>query len=632
MECVGVVVRTGPRVTRVKVGDRVGAITAGCFATYVTCSEATLTPLLPGVSPEQSAVYATFTTIVRALEDLIRLERGETLLVHSAAGALGIAAIQYAKWRGARVFATASTPEKREFLRELGVEEVGDSRSLAFVDQVRAWTDGRGVDAVLNFLAGEARLQSLALLATGGRFVDVGKPGGVRDAQLPARLFNTNMLFANVDLDQLLRDSPETMQRLAKRVVELFAEGVFQPLPTRVFEPDQIDAAFRLMARAEHIGKIVIGFADQKITLTAQRGAALRGDRSYLVTGAFGGFGFTVCRWLVSRGARHLVMVGRRGAEAPGAAERIRELTAQGASVTAVAADVGEADGVRALVRRFGDDLPPLAGVIHAAMVLDDGVFTAMTPERLARVMHAKIRGAVHLAEATEGLDLDFLLLFSSIAGLTGGVGQANYAAANAFLDGYASYLRGRGRPVTSIGWGVLADSGVVARSPELMRLLTGQGLVGMSDYEALAGLDSILSGSAPEVVCMKLDWAALATRARAELGLMGDLLKSTSATEAPVAKGLAALAAEIAAGPSKNPVELAEASIAAVVAGVLRTSPDRLELRRPLNAAGIDSLMATELSVALLREYGLRVTVLDLLRTLSVADIAAQVLSLIHI
>jgi acyl carrier protein len=295
--------------------------------------------------------------------------------------------------------------------------------------------------------------------------------------------------------------------------------------------------------------------------------------------------------------------------------------------VTTLAADVGEPAAVAALVKRCARELPPLAGVAHAAMVLDDGVFTAMSAERVARVMRPKARGAVALRRATAELDLDFFLLFSSIASLTGGVGQSNYAAANAFLDGFAHELRAQGCPALAVNWGVLSESGVVARNPELMRLLAGQGMLGMSDDEALAGLEMALAGSAPQVACMKLDWAVFASDDGAS-GFAGDLLKSARASGPALARGLLALAEQLRESPGANPIELAEGCIGAIVATVLRTSPDRLELRRPLNAAGIDSLMATELSVALFREFGVRFTVLDLLRTLSAADIAAQVLA----
>jgi acyl carrier protein len=249
-----------------------------------------------------------------------------------------------------------------------------------------------------------------------------------------------------------------------------------------------------------------------------------------------------------------------------------------------------------------------------------------MTSERISLVMRAKAPGSSLLADATKDLPLDFFLLFSSIAGLMGGVGQANYAAANAFLDGLAHYLRGQGRPALSVNWGVLSESGVVAKNPALMRLLAGQGMQGMSDEEALSGLGMVLASSSAQIACMKLDWAAIA-EASDDASFAGSLLKSARASEPSMATGLVALATELASDRHANPLERAEAAVGIVVAVVLRTSVDRLELRRPLNAAGIDSLMATELSVALFREFGMRFTVLDLLRTLSAGDIAARVL-----
>jgi acyl carrier protein len=261
-------------------------------------------------------------------------------------------------------------------------------------------------------------------------------------------------------------------------------------------------------------------------------------------------------------------------------------------------------------------------------MVLDDGVFTAMTPERVARTMHAKAGGAWALHQATQALELDFFLLFSSIAGLTGGVGQSNYAAANAFLDGLAGYRRSLGLPATSINWGVLSESGVVARNPQLMRLLADQGVLGISDQEALSALDAIVKSDLVNVACIKLDWEGLGNVAAADGAspFLSDMLQSAKPTTKRIPQGLSALMALLAEHP-ENPLEAAEAAVGTLVAAVLRTSLERVELRRPLSVAGVDSLMATELSVALSREYGVRFTVLDLLRTLSVADVAKTVL-----
>jgi acyl carrier protein len=237
--------------------------------------------------------------------------------------------------------------------------------------------------------------------------------------------------------------------------------------------------------------------------------------------------------------------------------------------------------------------------------------------------------GAINLHWATRSCKLDFFLLFSSIAGLTGGVGQSNYAAANAYLDGLARYRRQLGLPATSIDWGVLSESGVVARNPMLMRLLGDQGVMGLSDQEALGALDLILEDSAPSVACIKLDWELLAGGGKSPGGspFLADLVESAKPSQRRIPAGLAKLL-ELLAEHSESPLEAVEASVGTLVAGVLRTSLERVELRRPLSVAGVDSLMATELSVALFREYGTRFTVLDLLRTLSVADVAKVVLS----
>jgi NAD(P)-dependent dehydrogenase (short-subunit alcohol dehydrogenase family)/acyl carrier protein len=419
------------------------------------------------------------------------------------------------------------------------------------------------------------------------------------------------------------------VKRLAARVADAFAKGEFHGLPTKVFPPDEVQSAFRSVSHAEHIGKIAIGLSDQSITLAAgNHRTEFGGDRSILITGAFGGLGRCVCSWLVSVGARHLVMVGRRGAATEAAQRVVDELRRAGATIEVVAADVSEARTVEALIGRFGRDFPPLLGIMHLAMVLDDGVFTSMNAERIQRVMRPKAWGAWHLHRATQQMPLDFFVLFSSISSLSGGLGQSNYAAANAFLDALAVYRRSSGLPAISINWGALGESGVVAENPELMQMLRAQGLEPLSDEQVRVGLDVILRGSWTQIALMKLDARVFDEANGAMSEHVRALLNSARPAQAGMHKGLLALRDELVTIPATSRQQTAEACVGAIVATVLRTTVDRLEMRRPLSTVGVDSLMATEVSLALMKEYGVRFAVLDILRKLSVADIAAQVLA----
>ncbi len=317
------------------------------------------------------------------------------MLIHAAAGGVGLAAIQIAQAAGAEVIATAGSPFKREYLRALGVPHVFDSRSLAFVDDVRRVTGGQGVDVVLNSLSGAAIPASLSLLRTGGRFVEIGKRDIQENARLGLRPFDKNLALFALDLDRLLAERPDLTGKLFDSLSASFHDRTLSPVACRTFPVSRVAEAFRYVAKARHIGKVVLRMRDPMARARPRdtvRGTALSFDpqASYLVTGGLGGFGLATARWLVQRGAKHLVLLSRRGAETPETREAVEGLQAAGASVAALAVDVSDEPQLRQALARVRRELPPLKGVFHAAMVLDDALVTQLSVERMEKVLRRK--------------------------------------------------------------------------------------------------------------------------------------------------------------------------------------------------------------------------------------------------
>ncbi|MGE3806859.1 MAG: SDR family NAD(P)-dependent oxidoreductase, partial [Gemmataceae bacterium] len=436
--------------TRLEFGTEVVGFGTSCIADTVNVVEDLVGIKPRRLSMEQAAgVPTVFVTAALALEELARLQEGERILIHAAAGGVGLAAIQLAQQVGAEVFATASQAKHAALLAS-GVHHVSNSRSTDFVEDVLRRTDGRGVDVVLNSLSGEFIPASLRVLAPGGRFVEIGKRGIWNAAQVAAQ--RPDVTYHVLALDERIAADPVCIGALLREILQRFDAGQLQPVVRAVHPLTEAASAFRIMQQARHTGKIVLRVPRELPKL-------LRQDSSYLITGGLGGLGLATAQRLIERGARHLVLLGRNP-PSESAHEVIAGLEHAGAEVLVLQADVSVAADVAAALEQIARRLPPLHGVIHAAGVLDDGVLLNQTSERFARVLAAKVEGAWNLHRLTMDLPLDFFVLYSSMAALLGPAGQGNHAAANAFLDALAHHRRARGLPAQSINWGAWGEVG----------------------------------------------------------------------------------------------------------------------------------------------------------------------------
>ena len=438
-EVAGVVTGVGPGVAGVAAGDRVMGVVPGGFGPVAVADHRMLAPVPAGWSFAAAAsVPVAFATAWYALADLAALAGGESVLVHAGTGGVGMAAIQVARHLGARVFATAG-PAKQHVLARLGVPagQAGSSRDTGFAARFAAATGGRGVDVVLNSLAGDLTDAGLGLVAAGGRFVEMGKTD-IRPAAWVAGRY-PGVAYRAFDL---MDAGPDRIGEILAGLAALFASGALDPLPVTCWDVRQAGEAFRYMAAARHVGKIV---------LTVPRPLDAAG--TVVITGA-GGLGREVARHLAAvHGARHLLLASRRGPDAPGTAELAADLGQHGTQVTAVACDLTDRAQVAALLAAVPAGRP-VTGVIHTAAVLDDGLTGSQTPARVDRVLAPKADAAWHLHELTAGMDLAVFAVFSSLAGILGNAGQGGYAAANTFLDALIQDRRRRGLPGTSMAWG----------------------------------------------------------------------------------------------------------------------------------------------------------------------------------
>ena len=595
-ECAGHVVAVGLGVTKLSVGDRVAAIAPdGGFQSFVTVPATLAERVPPDLGTEDAAAAPiAFLTARYGLEHLADMRRGDRVLIHAAAGGVGLAAVQLAQRAGAEIFATVGSESKRQLLASLGVQHIMDSRSLSFAREILEHTGGRGVDVVLNSLAGDFIPASLSVLARGGRFVELGKTG-IWDTER-VRSLREDVSYWTLFLGDLFRNEPATVERMLRGLLADLEAGRLRPLARRTFRRDEAPAAFRLMAQARHVGKIVLADAEP-------RGSAspLRPDATYLITGGLGALGIEVARWMAAQGARHLVLLGRHEARPGRPREVVDDLRRQGVVVDVVSADVGVRAEMEAVIRDIERRGPPLRGIVHAAGVVEDGALAQQSWERFETVLRTKAEGAWALHELTCGAELDFFVLFSSAAAVLGSGGQGSYAAANAVLDALAHFRSARRLPAVSIGWGRWTVGLAAAMEDRMRRRWTRQGFAEIDLDVGLDLLGRLLRGSLPQVEVLPIDWEAFLAQPGGPRPLLSDL-PGRRHGRSPAGSPASTTAAEpllrrLEQAPAGSRRRLLVAHVRSEVAAVLELGdPQAIGVAQSLRSLGLDSLMAIEL------------------------------------
>ena len=618
LEFSGVVSRVGAAVKDHHPGDPVMGFGSSCFASHVITRSDAVAAMPEDWSFEAAATVPTvFLTVYYALRQLADLQPGERLLIHGAAGGVGIAAIQLARHLGAEIYATAGSEEKRDFVRLLGADHVFDSRSLDFADNILADTAGEGVDVVLNSLAGEAMRRSLDVLKPFGRFLELGKRDYFENTPVGLRYFKNNISYFGIDADQLLTGRPRLAARIFREVMALFHEQALAPLPHRTFSTGRIVDAFRVMQQARHIGKIVVSLVDAQppIEMPAPPTAGVRfeKDSTWLVTGGLSGFGLESARWLATRGVGHLVLVGRRGLATPEAQDIIDTLDAQGVEVLVQSCDITDAHAISRLMEQVKNALPPLKGVLHAAATYDDRLIANLDAGSIDKVLSTKLLGAWYLHQATLNLPIEHFVLYSSITTAIGNPGQANYVAANAGLEGLSALRRHMGLPATCIAWGPIGDVGFLVRNEDVKESLEQRlGRAPLTAAEALGQLDPAFADEAGFVTLGNLEWSNLARLLPSATCSRFDILNRNRQDSAH-AQDYQDISSLI---QGKTPAEVSEIVrdlVVQEVAQILSIGADRIEPNRSLHDLGMDSLMAVELATGLEQRFGIQLPVMML-------------------
>ena len=598
----GVVTAVGPDVTNHKVGDHVGGVCAdGCWATFITCNADLAVTLPAGLADEQAAAVTTATaTAWYGLHELARIKSGDKVLIHSATGGVGQAAIAIARAAEAEIFATAGNEQRRQLLRDMGIEHAYDSRSLEFADQIRRDTQGYGVDVVLNSVTGAAQRAGLELLALGGRFVEIGKRDIYGDTRLGLFPFRRNLAFYAVDLGLLSYSDPDRLRELLNTVYQRTADGTL-PMPESTHYPlADAATAIRTMSGARHTGKLVLDAphtGSSRVVVPPAHIRVFSSDGAYIITGGLGGLGLFLAEKIAAAGCGRIVL-SSRSQPTPEALETIERIRAIGADVVVECGDIAQPGTAQRLVATATATGLPVRGVLHAAAVVEDATLTNITDELIERDWAPKVYGAWNLHTATADQPLDWFCSFSSAAALVGSPGQGAYAAANSWVDAFTLWRRAQGLPATAIAWGpwaqigratALAEGADVAIAPD----------EGAYAFEALLRHDRAYTGYAP---ITGTPWLTMF----AERSPFAEAFRSPGQS----ATGTSKLRAELDELPLDEWPTRLRRLISDQVRVILRRSVDP---DRPLSAYGLDSLGALELRTRIETETGIRITSSDI-------------------
>ena len=610
MDFAGVVTAVGPDVTEHHVGDRVGGVSKnGCWGTFVTCDARLAVTLPPGLSDHQAVAVATATaTAWYGLHDQAGIGSGDRVLIHSATGGVGQAAIAIARAAGAEIFATAGSEDRRQLLRNMGIEHVYDSRSIEFAEQIRRDTDGYGVDIVLNSLTGAAQRAGFELLAIGGRFVEIGKRDVYGDTRLGLFPFRRNLTFYYLDLALMSLSHPQRVGELLRTVYRLVADGELPPAEHTNYALADAATAIRVMSAAQHTGKLLLDIphtGSSRVAVPPAQARVFRRDGAYLITGGLGGLGLFLAEKMAAAGCGRIVLTSRSQPTLK-ALETIELIRAIGADVVVECGDIADPSTAQRLVTTATATGLPVRGVLHAAAVVEDATLANITDELIERDWAPKVYGAWNLHTATADQPLDWFCSFSSAAALVGSPGQGAYAAANSWLDAFTLWRRAQGLPATAIAWGAWGQIG------RATALAEGAGVAiapdeGAYAFEALLRHDRAYTGYAP---ITGTPWLT----AFAQHSPFAEAFRSTGQNPTGTSK----LRAELDELPLDEWPTRLRRLISDQVSLILRRNVDP---DRPLAEYGVDSLGALELRTRIETETGIRINSSDM--TTTIRDLA---------
>lgn len=648
LEGTGYVTKKGANVNHIEIGDRVmliGTNSAG-FATEIQRPGTFCVKIPDHLSDVDAATLpAVYVTVLLCFIDRYQLRKGQSLLIHSAAGGVGIAAIYVARWIGVTFYCTVGTEEKVDYLvRELGVprEHIFHSRDTSFVDGIMDITNGVGVDVVLNSVSGELLHATWRCVAANGWMLEIGKRDMIGRGQLAMAPFEWNRTFTGIDLSRFTVTHKPAVERMMKQTLDLYVNGHIKPIhPVTVYPAERIEDAYRYLQKGLHIGKIVVTFPEEDtlpLTLT-QPAPEFRSDASYLLVGGMGGLGQSIATWMVTNGAKNLIFLSRSAGKSEEDQIFFKELNIMGCAVQCFPCDVADKVAVKNAINQVS---MRIAGVMQMAMVLQDVGVMDMDLPTWNKAIRPKVEGTWNLHNLIPK-ELDFFIVFSSICGLLGYYGQANYASANTFMDAFVQYRQSLGLTASVIDIGAVDDVGYVSRTQAAKENMIASSGRLMTEQNFLDCLQLTIARSAtkytppkptstlegycnPSQISQVLECRlpimdpanAIIWKRDPRMAIYRNIENVASDTILEGGDGLKNFLSSMLADTSKleqaASVQFLAREIAKRVSTFLMKPEEDIDLSLTLQAVGVDSLVAIEVRNWWKQNFGVDVSVLELM------------------
>ena len=605
IECAGTIVQVGREVQSLAPGDRVVALAKHSLASHTIADQRFVQTI---AKDQRMASYAVlpvaYVTALICLQETIQLKASDRVLIHCGSGGVGLALIHLAKKCGCTVYATAGAPDKVNLLKRFGIERVATSRSTAFVDDILKWTGGARVDVIVNMLAGDLAAANKEILASDGTMIELGKyEDRVKiHAEIQTTLPDANLM--TVDIDSLWLKDPDLISKLFRASIKRVTDGDLPPLVYQEFPAANVREAFRHMASAAHIGKILLTSDGSLTHGRLQQQSIIQNFGAYVVSGGTRGFGLATAKWLVQQGAKHVVVIGRNRKVAKGLTDYCQEASTLGCEIHVLAADICDRQAFHLALTAVLENLPPLRGVFHCAMNIKDSTIINLNDEGFNQSTRAKVIGAWNLHQATKHLSLDFFVLYSSVTSVLGPAGQAAYAAANAMLDALANDLQQLGVPAIAINWGAISDVGHVADHPDISTAVGEQfGIVALPARQMLVALNGLIG-------CANISQVTIAGKSEPSdhASISSNATDQHHFNQAPKSDDQV-----------KPNVNGTLDSVLNCVSRVLDIPTHAIDVEDPIVNLGIDSLLAVELSHLLRADCGIEISAASILDSITI-------------
>ncbi len=633
IECAGVVEEIGSEVTNLKPGDRIFGMAYHTMSSHVDVNASLMQPIPDNLSFEEAAtIPVVFLTAYYGLIELANLQEGERVLIHSATGGVGLAAIQLAQFVGAEIYATAGNEEKREHLRALGISHIYDSRSLDFADQILSDTSGEGVDVVLNSLTGSAMKKSLELLRDFGRFVEIGKKDVYENSKIGLEVFSKGLSYFMIDFEKMIFERPQFVGEILGELLDYFENETFKPLPGRLFHISKAEEAFEYMTKSRHIGKIVVKVDSEEVYVEDTSKNTFDSDATYLITGGYGGLGLTFSQYLIDKGVRRLILTGRSGQSTH---PKIKEWQSEGIEVILKKADVSEREDLESVLQSTSDEDKPLKGIFHLAGILEDASILNLDEDAYYRVLSPKVLGAYNLHILSQAYELKHFVLFSSSTVLFGSPGQAAYVAANHYMDALIKYRERLGLTGTAVQWGTVSDIGLAASADNRSNRLEEEGISPLTPEETTTIFDLTQTLDQNVIGAFRFDlrkWQD--TYPSVIKNHFYDILRETISEvpgeEKDGKKSLKDILFEI------TDLELRQSALEEqlkeIVGKVVKLQAEDIHVKTTFKSLGIDSLMSIQLKNQLEKQYETGLSVTAFWTYSNIKDYARFLLEKIHL